>query len=95
VHLDSSLADLGHNGRREILVPDLLGPYNGADPAVILPDIYRFANGKLVKANKEFSNYYTKFLLPHLKGKLSNATDDKEIAVTKEEISIIQSNYGE
>jgi hypothetical protein len=95
VHLDSSLADLGHNGRREILVPDLLGPYNGADPAVILPDICRFANGKLVKANKEFSNYYTKFLLPHLKGKLSNATDDKEIAVTKEEISIIQSNYGE
>lgn len=95
VHLGSSLADWGHDGRREILIPDLLGPYNGGDPAVILPDIYRFENGKLVKANEEFSSYYTKFLLPHLKGKLSNATDDKEIAVTKEEISIIQSNYSE
>jgi hypothetical protein len=95
VHLSSGLADLNHDGKREILVPDLLGPYNGGDPAVILPDIYRFHDGKLVKANEEFSSYYTQFLLPHLKGKLSNSTDAKEIAVTKEEINIIQGIYGE
>ena len=95
VHLRFSLPDLNHDGRREILVPDLLGPYNGGDPAVILPDIYKFESGKLVKANEEFSSFYTKFLLPHLKGQLMNATSDKEIAVVKEEISIIQRNYGE
>lgn len=95
VQLGSSVADLRHDGRREILVPDLLGPYNGGDPAVILPDIYRFENGKLVKANAEFSSYYTKVVLPHLKGRLSNSTNDKEIAVTKEEINIIQNHYGQ
>jgi hypothetical protein len=95
VHLRFSLPDLNHDGKKEILVPDLLGPYNGGDPAVILPDIYKFENGKLLKVNEEFSSYYTKTLLPHLKGQLMNATSDKEIAVVKEEISVIHSNYGE
>jgi len=95
VHLGASLADLNHDGRKEILVPDLLGPYNGGGPAVILPDIYKLENGKLVKANEKFATYYTTVLLPHLEGKLRNASDEKDIAVTKEEIRVIKKNYSE
>jgi hypothetical protein len=102
VHLASHIGDLKHDGKKEILVPQLLGPYRGGEPAVELPDIYKFDHGQLIETNQEFREYYNRTVLPHLEAKLNailndpKATDrQKWIAVLRKEIADVQKRYGE
>ena len=102
VDLGSRIVDLKHDGRKEILVPQLLGQYAGADPAAQLPAIYKFDHGQLVKASREFPDYYNRLLLPQLKAKLESlfneprsTTREKWIAVILQEIAIINYAFGE
>jgi hypothetical protein len=99
---------LGHDGQLEILLPQLLGAYAGADPVAELPDVYRFEQGRLVKANRQYAAYYTKTLLPQLRAKLDgyirqppsskDAIESKRqkwIAVTQQEIDALEKAFPE
>jgi hypothetical protein len=68
--LESHLADLNHDGMKEILVPRLLAAYADADPVGEVPDIYKFDHGQLTNVSRQFSTYYRRELLPQIKAHL-------------------------
>jgi hypothetical protein len=102
VNFGGSISDLHHDGMKEILVPHLLGMYRGAELVAELPDVYQFHHGRLVRVSEQFSDYYTKRLLPHLMGTFDavakeprSVSRQKQKAVIQQEINAIKSAYGE
>jgi hypothetical protein len=101
LNLGSRIVDLNHDGRKEVIVPQLMEEYQGYRSVAELPDIYRFEHGALVKANLEFRAYYRETLIPQLKQKLKALqnepkTDDQQhrVDVIRREIAAAESLYG-
>jgi hypothetical protein len=99
--LGSRIVYLNHDGRKEVIVPQLMEEYQGYRSVAELPDIYRFEHGALVKANLEFRAYYRETLIPQLKQKLNALqnepkTDDQQhrVDVIRREIAAAESLYG-
>lgn len=69
-NLADSVVDLNHNGQKEILVPRLLGPYEGAQPVPVIPDVYLWNNSRWEKDNEAFKDYYAGTVLPRLRSRL-------------------------
>ncbi|MGB6603627.1 MAG: VCBS repeat-containing protein [Steroidobacteraceae bacterium] len=93
--LGSSIVDINHDGRKEILVPRLLGPYSGSRPVGRVVDVFKVRNGQMVKANQEFSGYYRDTLLPQLKSKLDSLIQHPERSsnaetARQEKMSVVQ-----
>ena len=99
IDLGNSIVDINHDGRKEILVPRLLGPYTGSRPVGQVVDVYKFMGGQMVKADQEFSGYYRDTLLPHLRSKLANLMRHPERSGTAEtarqdKMSVVQKEIG-
>jgi hypothetical protein len=71
------VVELDPSGARGLLIPRLMGPYQGARPTPVAFDLYAYRGGKLVNVNGQYPEYYRQILLPQLKNELS-----KEISVS-------------
>ncbi len=69
--LGDRIVDLNNDGQKEILVPRLLGPYEGTTPTPVIFDVYKWDGTQLVKANGEFKNYYANIVLPRVESALA------------------------
>ena len=80
--LDSTLKDLDGDGRCELVVPELLEPYEGGRPLATLEEVYVFDGQWYVKASSKFPEFYNDVVLPRLQTALAklNATPDTEIS---------------
>jgi hypothetical protein len=70
-NLDSHIVDIDHDGHKELLVPRLLSPYQGAEPTAMFTDIYTYQDGHLVQSDKRFVNYYLNHRLPQLQARMT------------------------
>jgi hypothetical protein len=68
--LDHVLVSADGRPGLELLLPRWLGVYPGAAPGPIVFDIYAYADGRLKRADTQFSDYYRKVLLPDLEAKI-------------------------
>lgn len=78
--LKSRIVDLNHDGIKELLVPRLLAPYDGANPIPIINDVYEWDGAGLCKANASFKEYY-RSLLPRLKSELDAVRQGRKLDV--------------
>jgi|SRR5450631_4077648 len=69
--LEQRIVDLRNDGYKEVLVTRLDGPYHGAHPTPTFTHVYKVQGGRLIKADREFPEYYEKAVLPDLRTKLN------------------------
>jgi hypothetical protein len=67
------IKDLKHDGRNEITLSDTLEPFEGGNvPNPYMEHIYLYRNGKLVKSDREFLDYYKNESLPQRRQELND-----------------------
>jgi hypothetical protein len=71
--LNAVLRDLDKDGAYEIVMPQLLGPYEGAArPSATMPEIYAWNGADYAKVSAKFPKFYRDEVLPRLERELQN-----------------------
>jgi hypothetical protein len=69
--LNAVLRDLNNDGTYEIVMPELLGPYEGAArPSARMPEIYAWNGADYAKVSAKFPEFYRDEVLPRLEREL-------------------------
>jgi hypothetical protein len=89
--LKSRIVDLNHDGVKELLVPRLLAPYDGATPIPIIDDVYEWDGAGYSKANDSFKDYYRN-LLPRLKSELEAVRQGEKLDVPSDK-ALLEKKY--
>lgn len=70
-NLDTVLRDLDNDGTHEIVMPELLGGYQGMTrPQATIPEVYVWTKGDYVKVSARYPEFYRDDVLPRLEREL-------------------------
>jgi hypothetical protein len=70
-NLTALFRDLDNDGTYEIVMPELLGPFEGAArPQATMPEVYEWKAGDFVRVSSRYPEFYRDEVLPQVEGKL-------------------------
>jgi len=90
--LDKHLVDVNGDHIKEILVPRLVGLYQGSKPAAIVPYVYSYAKGAYRENSSNFRGYYINTVKPPIQKSLDDINQGRT-NLTDEERPMWTSKY--
>lgn len=86
--------DLDGDGQMELVVPTLIGEYQGADTeAVIVPRVYAIQGAGYTEASRNFKRHYREVVIPQFQSRLEiakNAKHTGDVGILQKQLSECQ-----